>query len=370
MVLDELRLDGFRNYDGFEVSFSPGINVISGRNAQGKTNLLEAVCLLSQGKSHRGAREPDLIGFNRDSAVIKAKIYAAKRELELEMRLGINRRISRNGVVLKKRSEFSGTLTSVMFEPSDLEIVRGAPATRRAELDSVISQLRSMHFAALAEFNRLYAGKLRILKNHRDTPSLLETLDDYNNGLCVLGARLIYYRISFVKKLGAFANTVHYECSGGLEQLGIEYKTERGVNTLHPDRAAIFGVLTERQRLHRKDEIAAGRCLVGAQRDDLVLTINGIDAKNFASQGQTRTAALSIKLAERDLIADDTGEAPVLLLDDVLSELDEKRREFVLSRITGGQVLITTADSISSLVTAGKTLVIEGGRLLEERLCT
>jgi len=366
MVINELRLDGFRNYDGFSAAFSPEINVITGRNAQGKTNLLEAVCLLSQGKSHRGAREAELIGFDRSDAIIAAEILSAKRELTLEMRFGSRRGTFRNGVALKKKSELSGTLTSVMFEPSDLELVRGAPARRRSELDSVISQLRPMYFAALSEFNRLYAGKLRILKNHRDTPSLLGAIDDYNTGLCMLGARLIYYRISFVKKLAGFANTVHFECSGGIERLGIEYKTERGVDTGHPDRAAIFEALTERQRLHRGDEIAAGRCLVGAQRDDLILTINGIDAKSFASQGQTRTAALSIKLAERDLIADDTGEAPVLLLDDVLSELDEKRREFVLSRITGGQVLITTADGAGNLATAGKTLVIEGGRLVGE----
>ena len=376
MVLDELRLEGFRNYDGFSASFSPGINVISGRNAQGKTNLLEAVCLLSQGKSHRGARENELIGFNRDSATIAAKIHTTGRNIELEMQLGPRRRILRNGVQIKKRSELSGTLTSVMFEPSDLELVKGAPARRRSELDSVISQLRPMYFAALSEFNKLYAGKLRILKNHRDTTSLIAALDDYNSGLCKAGARLIFYRISFVKKLAGFANTVHFECSGGLEQLGIEYRTERGIDIERPDRGAIYEALTERQRLHRNDEINAGRCLVGAQRDDLHITINGLDAKSFASQGQTRTAALSLKLAERDLISDDTGEAPVLLLDDVLSELDAKRREFVLSRITGGQVLITTAEETGGIAATtcsgrdGKTLVIEGGKIAGEYECT
>ena len=366
MVLKELRLDGFRNYDGFAAPFSPGINVISGRNAQGKTNLLEAVYLLSHGKSHRGARENELVGFDRDCAMINAKLFSAGRDIELEMRLGLRRKILRNGVTLKKKSELSGTLTSVMFEPSDLELVKGAPGGRRTELDSVISQLRPMYFAALSEFNRLYAGKLRILKNHRDAPSLIAALDDYNNGLCRMGARLIYYRISFVKKLASFANAVHYECSGKQEQLGIEYRTERGVDVENPDRKEIYEALSERQRLHRGDEIAAGRCLVGAQRDDLHITINGLDAKSYASQGQTRTAALSIKLAERDLIADDTGQAPVLLLDDVLSELDAKRREFVLSRITGGQVLITMTDE-NGIITAGKTLIIEAGRLVGEQ---
>ena len=368
MILNELRLDGFRNYENFAASFLPGINVICGRNAQGKTNLLEAVYLLSHGKSHRGARENELVGFNREDAKVAAKIFTSGRDIELEMQLGNRRRISRNGVSLKKKSELSGTLTSVMFEPSDLELVKGAPSRRRTELDSVISQLRPMYFAALTEFNRLYTGKLRILKNHRDSPSLIAALDDYNSGLCKLGARLIFYRISFVKKLADFANTVHYECSGGLEQLGIEYRTERGIDIEHPDRSAIYETLTERQRLHRGDEIAAGRCLVGAQKDDLFITINGLDAKSFASQGQTRTAALSVKLAERDLIADDTGEAPILLLDDVLSELDAKRREFVLSRITGGQVLITTTDTGG--IAAGKTLVIEDGRLAGEQKCT
>lgn len=367
MILKQLRLEGFRNYSGLDVSFSPEINVICGKNAQGKTNMLEAVCLLSHGRSHRGARENELIGLEQNEALISAEIESSGRTSELEMllRRGIRRTVTRNGVKLKRLSELSGTLTSVIFEPSDLELVRGSPSRRRAELDNVISQLRPLYLAALTEFNRLYAGKLRILKNHRDSPSLLMALDDYNDGLCRVGARLIYYRISFVKKLELFANTVHRECSGGLEELGIEYRTERGVNLEAPDRNAIYEALLERQRLHRDDEIASSRCLVGAQRDDLYITINGLDAKSFASQGQTRTAALAIKLAERDLIADDTGEAPVLLLDDVLSELDEARREFVSSRITGGQVLITTAES-GGFPDAGKTLVIEGGRLLQQ----
>ena len=259
----------------------------------------------------------------------------------------------------------------MLFEPSDLELVKGAPAKRRTELDNVISQLRPLYFATLSEFNRLYAGKLRILKNHRETPSLIEALDEYNAGLCGAGARLIFYRISFVKKLAEFADAVHFECSGRQERLGIEYRTERGIDIENPDRSAIYEALTERQKQHRGDEIAAGRALVGAQRDDMYITVNGLDAKSFASQGQTRTAALSIKLAERDLIADDAGEAPVLLLDDVLSELDAARREFVRSRIRGGQVFITTAEpdiaGIPARGDGGRHIVIERGRLIGER---
>jgi DNA replication and repair protein RecF len=236
-----------------------------------------------------------------------------------------------------------------MFEPEDLELVRGGAAERRAELDACISQLRPSYASALSSFNRLSAGKLKILRASREKPSLLGALDDYNHGLCRYGAKLIFYRASFVRKLAGRAAEVHRECSGGAETLELLYRTERGAETDGTGPApeeirAVAEALEARQRERREREIASGTCLVGAQRDDVEILIDKIPARAFASQGQARTAALAVKLAERELMAEELGEAPVLLLDDVLSELDETRREFVLKKIRGGQSLITCCE--------------------------
>ncbi|MDR0839065.1 MAG: DNA replication/repair protein RecF [Oscillospiraceae bacterium] len=367
MVLNALELDGFRNYRDFRAEFSPGANVICGRNAQGKTNLLEAVCLLAQGRGHRGARDRDMIGFDRDFAGIRADITSGGRDIALEARLtrAGRREVFRNGAKLRRTADLTGSLTAVMFDPTDLELVRGGAETRRRELDACISQLRPRYAAALAEFNRFYAHKLKILKNFREKPSLLDALDDFNRGLTETGARLIFYRAAFVTKLGESARRVHAECSGGLETLAVAYKTERGVDTENPELLQIASALEARQREHREHEIASGMCLTGAQRDDMEVAINGVAARAFASQGQARTASLSVKLAERDIIAGDTGEAPVLLLDDVLSELDVTRREFVLGRIGGGQVLITCCEPGEiTLPDGGRVMEIHGGRLV------
>jgi DNA replication and repair protein RecF len=374
MVLNGIELFAHRNYEDFRAEFSPGVNVVCGKNAQGKTNLLEAVCLLAFGRSHRNARERDIIKTDAEFSEIRARVTSGGRENTLELRLfqsnTAKRTLVKNGVKLATAGEAAGTLTAVVFDPSDLDLVRGAPENRRRELDAVIAQLRPRYADALTEFRRLYAGKLKILRDAAEKPSLLDAIDEYNHGLVETGARLIFYRASFVKKLAEPARVHHRDCSGGAEELEINYVTERGVDTEVSDDApaeirGIAAVLAERQREHREHEIAAGKCLTGAQRDDLELKINGGAARVFASQGQTRTCALALKLAERDLIAEDTGEAPILLLDDVLSELDAARREFVLGRIKGGQVLITTCEPGEiPLAEGGKILEIHAGRLV------
>ena len=374
MILNQLQLTNHRNYAELSADFSPSVNIICGRNAQGKTNLLEAVCLLAFGRSYRNAREREMIKMGCDFSEIRANVTSAGRENVLELRLfqSAKRRLVKNGVKLATAGEAAGTVTAVMFDPGDLDLVRGGPEGRRRELDAVISQLRPRYADALSEFRRLYTGKLRILRDYAEKPSLLTMLDEYNDGLIHCGARLVFYRASFMKKLATFAKIQHRDCSGGAEELEITYMTERGVPTdfaenIEPREAIqrIAAALAERQSEHRDHEIASQRCLVGAQRDDFELTINGISARSFASQGQARTCALALKLAERDLVADDTGEAPILLLDDVLSELDETRREFVLERISGGQVLITTCEPGEiPIADGGRTLEIDAGRLV------
>lgn len=365
MRVEKIYLNGFRNYDGEIFEFSPGINIISGRNAQGKTNLIEGVYMLTGGRSFRSRFDRELIGFDSDWAEILADIYANEREqtIKIVLRRSQKKQILQNGVK-KTGTELSESLRAVLFCPDDLGIVKDGAAARRRLLDIAICQLRPGYAKLLTDFNKLYENKLRILRDYREKPSMLSALDDFSQGLCRTTARLIRYRASFSRRMTEEAARIHAEFSGNLEQLDIRYKT---VSTVTDPMAGFDEVLRqvyEHQATHRQAELDSGSCLTGAHKDDLEIFINGNPARSFASQGQTRTAALSIKLAERELHLAETGEYPVLLLDDVLSELDSRRQDFVLNKITEGQTLITCCeDSRIAERTGGRVLMIEKGRV-------
>ena len=367
MTVKDIHIEGFRNYDNETARFSSGINVIAGRNAQGKTNLLEAVFYLAAGRSFRSVGERDLISFNGDKSCIRADIVSGGREQTLEARFfrGRRRELHANGSKLKKASELAGRLTAVLFEPDDMNMIKDGAAVRRKLMDQCLSQLRPGYVSSLAEFNRLHDHKTRILRDYREKPSLLELLDDYNLRLAQQSARLIYYRSAFTAILSRKASAVHKDFSGGSELLTVQYKTVGGMDAAGKKPEDILPDLLEHQRTHRQAELSSGQCLSGAHKDDLEIEINGKPARRFASQGQTRSASVSIKLAEREIYYEDKGEHPILLLDDVLSELDAKRQSFILSRITDGQVFITCCDE-STLSTAKDAAVInvENGRII------
>jgi len=366
MLINQVTLEGFRNYKGVSVEFCDGVNVISGKNAQGKTNLIESVYYLTSGRSFRSVGEKDLISFDSDYATVKANIVSSGREQTLEARLyrGRRREVFANGVKLKKMSELSGRLTAVMFGPDDLDIVKEGAAVRRKFMDQALSQLRPGYLAALTEFNRLHEHKTRILRDYREKPSLLGLLDDYDYRMGLYSAKLIYYRAAFAAGLARRASGIHKEFTDETEELEIKYKTVGGIDPTGKKPDELFFELMEHQNAHKQAELRTGHCLSGAHKDDLDININGAAARKFASQGQTRTAAVSIKMAERDIHHDDRGEYPVLLLDDVLSELDPKRQGFILSKITNGQVLITCCDESAASTTNGKVLKIENGNLV------
>lgn len=361
MTVQKILIDGFRNYGHFGADFDDHVNIIIGNNAQGKTNLLEALYYLTSGRSFRARSDKELIHFERDFATISAFIKAEGREQKIEARLtrGRSRQFFVNGVKLKTVSQLSGKLTAVLFCPDDLLIIRDGAAGRRRLMDLCLCQLRPRYAAALTEFNRIYEHKTRILRDHTEKPALLQTLDEYNERLAQMSAELIYYRAAFAKRIAEKAEIIHEEFSGGLEKLKITYQTVKTIDDLSKKPNELLPRLLEHQKKHRQAEIDSGLCLSGAHKDDLAIEINQIAARNFASQGQARTAALSIKLAERELIYDDRGEYPILLLDDVLSELDTSRQNFVLNHIKGGQVFITCCeDARIAEKTGGKLLRI------------
>lgn len=367
MRINRLRLENFRNYTNETVELVPGINVIVGENAQGKTNLLEAAAYLSRGQSDRTRADRELIRFGESFARLEADIFSRDRDFNVEILLstGKKRKIEINKVPAKRALELSDVLGTVFFCPEDLMLIREGAAERRRFMDRSLSQLRPKYASALAEYNRLYEHKTRILRDSEEHPALLEALPEFNARMAIAGAVLIHYRARYCARLLDYASAAHSECSGGKEKLTLSYETVKTVTNPFADQGTIIEQLREHQRSHEAAELASRLCLSGPHKDDIAVFIGGEEARKFSSQGQTRTAALALKLAERDIYAEITGQSPVLLLDDVLSELDPRRQEFVLNRIGGGQVLITCCeeDRLGSL-TAGRVLHVSGGRVV------
>ncbi|MGI5979640.1 MAG: DNA replication/repair protein RecF [Oscillospiraceae bacterium] len=367
MTVHEISLEGFRNYRKETVSLSPGINVISGENAQGKTNLLEAVFLLSCGRGFRTRLDSELISFDADRARVEARVFSQEREqtVSVLMARGQRKQILVNGV-RKNANELSDTVRVVLFCPDDLNMIREGAKERRRFLDIAISQLRPNYAKLLTDYNRLAENKRRILSDWREKPALLDALDAFSAQMARAGAQLIRYRAAFCRRLAETASPIHSEFSGSGEELRLEYKTVSTVTDPFSPASEIYAQIMEHQRAHREAEIASESLLTGIHKDDLEVSINGRSARLYASQGQTRTAALSLKMAEREISMQDTGECPILLLDDVLSELDARRQEYVLNRIGGGQTLITCCEDAGIRQrTGGNVFTVSAGTVRE-----
>ena len=368
MKLRRIALDGFRNYTDFTIDFSPGVNVIWGENAQGKTNLLEAIGFLSGARSHRARGDKELLSFHRDRGTITAEVTSRGRDFLLEVQLfrGARRRLFVNHVKCKTAAELGGIVQTVLFCPEDLALIKAGAAERRSFLDHAICQLRPRYAEALAQYSKLLDHKTRILRDWEKHPSLLDVLEDFNEAMARAGALVIHYRAHFVRKLAEKAAQIQTEFSGGRETLALHYATVSTVRDPLGPTVELYEDLRRHQDSHAKAERDARSCLSGPHKDDLVARINGQPARQYASQGQTRTAALSLKLAERELFRDDTGQWPILLLDDVLSELDARRQDFVLRRITGGQVILTGCEAPDGSFPEGRTLHIVQGKLVND----
>ncbi len=366
MRVNRLLLEDFRNYCGEAVEFDPVCNVIWGENAQGKTNLLEAICCLACGKSPRTRSDRELIRFGAQGFRVEGGITSRDRDFcsRVEVFHGRKKKITVNGVTARTSAALSQVLNTVFFAPEDLQIIRAGAVERRRIMDVSLCQLRPRYAQALGEYHRLYEHKTRILRDSEEKPDLLAILPEFNRRMAEMGAVIIHYRSRFARLLGEYAAAAHGECSGGREKLEIVYRTVSSVTDPFAELGQLAGELTRHQESHAAAELASRQCLSGPHKDDLEVVLDGRSAKFFASQGQTRTAALSLKLAAREIHREILGEYPVLLLDDVLSELDPRRQEFVLNRIGGGQVFITCCedDRLGGLL-SGKVFHTQGGKL-------
>ena len=367
MNLIELELENYRNYSRAKVEFDPGVNLIIGANAQGKTNLLEAAAYLGSGRAFRTQKSGELVGLGAEFAQIEGRVFSQEREQTLRWVLfsaSRPRQLYRNGVKKKTAGDIAGVLQTVLFCPEDLMVLKAGASSRRRLADSAICQLRPNYEAALTEYNRILEQKNRILKDRHENPSLLEILPEYNTRLCQVGALLISYRARFFEGLGREAKGYHGHFSGGKEDFLLEYKTVSNIKNPFAPVSELEEKLQEHLQSHYRAELESSSCLTGPHKDDFDVTLSGLSLKAFGSQGQVRTAAISLKLAQRALMEKESGEMPVLLLDDVLSELDPGRQDFVLNQITAGQVFITCCEP-GRFTKLGKTIEIENGKIIE-----
>ena len=366
MNLTDITLTDFRNYRQLQVSFEPGVNLIVGDNAQGKTNLLESVIYLGSGKSFRTQKTAELVRLGAEFADIQGSVYSQERNQTLRWVLfsgGRPRQLFLNGVKKKTAGDISGVLQTVLFCPEDLMVLKTGASARRRLGDNALCQLRPNYEAALTEYGRILEQKNRILKDRFENPAVLQILPEYNTRLCQVGALLISYRARFYDALGKAAQQYHGMFSGGAEDFSLEYRTVSTVTDPFASVETITGQLMEHLDSHYRAELESTQCLTGPHKDDFDVSLSGMSLKAFGSQGQVRTAAISIKLAQRELMGRESGQTPVLLLDDVLSELDPGRQDFVLNQIDKGHVFITCCEP-GIFTKLGKTIEIRNATLL------
>ena len=367
MILENIRLENYRNYTEVFTEFDPGVNLLVGKNAQGKTNLLEAVAFLGSGRAFRTQKSAELVKFGADFAQIEGNIFSQERKQNLKWVLfsaSRPRQLYRNGAKKKTAADIAGVLQTVLFCPEDLMVLKTGASARRRLADNAICQLRPNYEAALLEYNRILERKNRILKDRHDNPALLEILPEYNARLCQVGALLISYRARFFEGLGREAAEFHGSFSGGKEEFSLSYKTVSTIEDPFAPVGELEQKLQEHLNSHYRAELESSSCLTGPHKDDFDVNLSGISLKSFGSQGQVRTAAVSLKLAQRTLMEKESGEIPVLLLDDVLSELDPSRQDFVLNQISRGQVFITSCEP-GRFTKLGRTIEIEQGNIID-----
>ncbi|QJW46281.1 DNA replication/repair protein RecF [bacterium BFN5] len=342
MRVNQITLRNYRNYINLSLSFTQNINIFIGQNAQGKTNILEAIYYGAMGRSHRTNIDTELIRWQQPGGSVQIGFTRLDIENNLNFRFSMlkNKEIIYNSYTIKPR-ELVGALNVVLFSPEDLLLIKGAPAGRRRFLDTEISQANPPYYRQLLQYNRIISQRNTLLKKIRERKAKADLLDSWDEQLAVLAASLVQKRQDAIKKLAMLANLMHRKITDNKENLLLSYQTI-GIELPVQHQADSY----RKQLSNLRDvDIIRGSTGVGPHRDDLVLTVNGVNLRTFGSQGQQRTGVLALKLAELEFIKSETGEYPVLLLDDVMSELDANRREQLLTFIKDRvQTFITATD--------------------------
>ncbi len=332
MIIKSLELADFRNYEALNISFDKGTNILYGDNAQGKTNILEAIYVSATTKSHKGSKDKEIVNFNKEEAHIRTYLEKENVEYRVDMHLRKNKSkgIAIDGQKIKKAADLLGLLNVVFFSPEDLAIIKNGPSERRRFADMELCQLDSFYLYNLNHYNKIINQRNKLLKDMYFNPGLKETLNIWDSQLVSFGSKIIERRELFAKQLCDIISDIHNKLSGGKEELIVKYEPDVTIQNFE-----------EKMRQNQEKDIRSKITSVGPHRDDFSFIVNGIDIRKYGSQGQQRTAALSLKLSEIELVKKVTKDTPVLLLDDVLSELDSNRQNYLLNSIGDIQTIIT-----------------------------
>ena len=360
MYIQSLELKNYRNYDRLIIEFSSGTNILYGDNAQGKTNILEAVYLGATTKSHRGSKDKEIIRFGENESHIR--IHLMKQDIGHQIDMHLKKSRTKGAAIdripIKRSSDLLGFVPVIFFSPEDLSIIKNGPSERRKFLDIELSQLEKMYLHQLSSYNKVMAQRNNLLKQLVYQRELLDTLDSWDLQLVKYGSEVIRYRQKFIEDLNEIIREIHKNLTGKKEKIVLKYDYSVNYDEF----------LTVLQR-KREIDLKYASTGAGPHRDDIEFLVNGIDIRRFGSQGQQRTAALSLKLAQIELVKRQTGETPILLLDDVLSELDSSRKNYLLDSIKDIQTLITCTgleEFINSHLQIDKMFQVKSGKIVRE----
>jgi len=332
MIIKSIDLSNFRNYEQLHIEFEKGTNILYGDNAQGKTNILEAAYISGTTKSHKGSKDKEMIRFECEESHIRTIVEKNEKEYQIDMHLRNrgSKGVAINKLPIKKASELFGILNIVFFSPEDLNIIKNGPAERRRFLDSELCQLDKLYLSDLSKYNKILNQRNKLLKDIYFRPDLMETLSVWDMQLVETGKRIIARRKVFIEELNEIIGGIHANITGGKENILIKYEPN------------IDDIFFEDELLKAKQkDLKLAQTTVGPHRDDMLFSIEGVDIRKYGSQGQQRTAALSLKLSEIEIVKKSIHNTPVLLLDDVLSELDSNRQNYLLNSISDIQTIIT-----------------------------
>lgn len=360
MKLKSLKIKDFRNYDLLDITLDPSTNIFYGDNAQGKTNILEAIYLASTTKSHRNSKDKEIIQFEKEDAHIN--LIVEKRGIDFCIDMHLKRHSSKgiaiNKLPIKRAAELFGMIHVVFFSPEDLNIIKNGPAERRKFIDMELSQLDKIYLDDLINYNRVVVQRNKLLKEIQFNSDLIATLDIWDMQLVSYGNKVMKRRALLIEQINGIIKDIHYKLSGNKEHLELVYEKCTGNLTLE-----------ENVSKYRQRDIKMKSTSVGPHRDDIAVMINGIDIRKYGSQGQQRTAALSLKMAEIELIKLIINDTPILLLDDVLSELDKNRQIYLLDSIHDIQTLITCTgvdEFVKNRFNIDKVFFVENGKIVKE----
>lgn len=354
MKIKKLEVYNYRNYKLSEICFADGLNVIEGKNAQGKTNLVEAIYFCAVGKSFRAAREKEVINWDNEIGKIKLTIEKeiGSKIIEIIFSKKQKKTIKIDGIPILKIGELMGELNAVFFAPDELKLIKESPEDRRRFMDIALSQVYKDYFYSLSKYNKLLQSRNKTLKEYKDETALKQMLAIYNKQMAGICLKIKKYRQNFLNKLNPYANMVHEYITSKKESINLEY-----VGIIEESEEQIEKVFLS----NFEKDFKLGYTTYGVHRDDIKVSVNGIDVRAFGSQGQQRTAALSMKLAELEIIKQDTKAVPVLLLDDVLSELDDGRKLKLLKFCSKAQTILTCTEF--NFDVEANRIKINGGRV-------